>query len=390
MTLTVILRRTAGLCSAAAAAIHFGVTGEHFHEWWLYGVFFLLLAAYQLWWAAISWQSPSRRELGAGAVVNAGVITLWLVTRTTGLPFGPDAGTAEPFGTADIVSAALEAVVVGLVVALTLAAARPLSRLDRSTNPRIGSAVVAAVAAIALGSSGVALAAPGEPGMHDAVGSKDAAGLDGMAGMDGMGGMDGMDGTTGTSGTTGPNGERHDMSNLPDVGAATPAQTAAAETLLTRTEAATAAYRDISAAQKAGFQLDPALRRWHANHPTASAATPIKELHVASPAYRADGKVADPTAPETLIYSQRRTPTGGLTWTLIGVMYVAPNGQPGPDLGGPYTRWHFHDTTDDGTPEKKTGYMMHVWFVAPDQLRAAYAMTPPVADITAYQRSLAN
>jgi hypothetical protein len=84
------------------------------------------------------------------------------------------------------------------------------------------------------------------------------------------------------------------------------------------------------------------------------------------------------------------SPTAGPTWTLIGVMYVAPNGQPGPDLGGPYTRWHFHDTADDGTPQKKTGYMMHVWFVAPDQLRAAYAMTPPVAEITAYQRSLAN
>ncbi|MDP9220102.1 MAG: hypothetical protein M3P23_06140 [Actinomycetota bacterium] len=390
MTVTVILRRTAGLCCAAAAAIHFGVTGEHFHQWWLYGVFFLFLAAYQLWWAAISWQSPSRRELGAGAVVNAAVIALWLMTRTTGLPFGPDAGTAESFGTADIVCAALEAVVVGLVVALTLAAARPLSRLDRSTNPRIGGAVVAAVAALALGSSGVALAAPGESGMHDAAGSEDPAGIagtDGMAGMDGMDGMTGMAGTTGTSGT---NGERHNMSNLPDVGAATPAQTAAAKTLLTRTEASTAAYRGLSAAQKAGFRLDPALRRWHANHPTASAATPIKELHVANPAYRADGKVADPSAPETLIYSQRRTPTGGPTWTLIGVMYVAPNGQPGPDLGGPYTRWHFHDTADDGTPEKKTAYMMHIWFVAPDQLRAAYAMTPPVAEITAYQRSLAN
>ena len=60
------------------------------------------------------------------------------------------------------------------------------------------------------------------------------------------------------------------------------------------------------------------------------------------------------------------------------------------DVAGPYTRWHFHATNDDGTPRKPSGYMMHVWFVAPDQLRAAYAMTPPVAEITDYQRSLAN
>ncbi len=104
-------------------------------------------------------------------------------------------------------------------------------------------------------------------------------------------------------------------------------------------------------------------------------------------AFRDDGKVADPTAPETLIYSQRG-PTR--SWVLIGVMYVAPNGQPGPDVAGPYTRWHFHATNDDGTPRKPSGYMMHVWFVAPDQLQAAYAMTPPVTQISAYQRSLAN
>jgi hypothetical protein len=374
MTLTTILRRTAGICSAAAAAIHFGVTSEHFHQWWLYGVFFLLLGAYQLWFAAIAWQAPSRREVAAGAAVNASVLALWWVTRTSGLPFGPSTGQAEPFGTADVLCSFLEVLVV--VAAALVLLDNPV--LARPIPGWRGTAVVVAVAALALAGSGVALAG-GEP--TGKTGSPDPASSDGMNGMDGMSG-----GTASGSGTA-TNGERHQMSDLPTVDGATAAQTAAALRLLTSTEADTAAYRDIATAEKAGFVLDAALRRWHTNHPSATAGTPIKELHVANPVYRADGKVADPTAPETLIYSQRGT---ARTWTLIGVMYVAPNGQPGPDLAGPYTRWHFHDTTDAGVPEPKTGYMMHVWFVAPDQLRAAYAMTPPVTQLTAYQKSLSN
>lgn len=386
MTLSAILRRAAALCSAAAAAIHFGVTGEHFHEWWLYGGFFLALGAYQLWYAAIMWQAPSRREVATGAIVNTGVLMLWWLTRTSGLPFGPDAGQAEPFGTADVLCSGLEAAVVALAAVLLIGS--PV--LDRPVTGWRGPALVVAVAALVLASTGVALAAPGEmddsaaaDGAHSA--SADGSGGD-AAGMDGMDGMDGTDATGGgTNGTS--NGERHDMTNLPDVSAATAAETAAARSLLTRTEASTAAYRDVNAAVKAGYALAPALARWHAKHPSAPATTPIKELHVPDNALRTDGKVADPTAPETLIYSQRGS---SRTWTLIGVMYVAPNGQPGPDVAGPYTRWHYHATNDDGSARKPTGYMMHVWFVAPDQLQAAYAMTPPVAQITAYQKSLAN
>jgi hypothetical protein len=378
MTLSVILRRAAALCSAAAAAIHFGVTSEHFHEWWLYGAFFLVLAAYQLWWAAIAWQAPSRREVAAGAAVNTGVLALWWLTRTSGLPFGPDAGHAEPFGTADVLCSLLEAAVVAVAVLVLVGS--PV--LERGVPGWRGTALVAAVAALALAGTGVALAAPGESA--DAMEGMDGADATHTAGSGDMG-SGGGSGAMGSGTMT--DGERHQMSDLPTVDGATAAQTAAARTLLTSTEADTAKYRTITAAERAGFLLAPALKRWHANHPSATAATPIKELHVANPAYRADGKVADPTAPETLIYSQRGT---ARTWTLIGVMYVAPNGQPGPDLAGPYTRWHYHDTTDAGRPEPKTGYMMHVWFVAPDQLRAAYAMTPPVAQITAYQRALSN
>jgi hypothetical protein len=51
------------------------------------------------------------------AGLNAAIILLWATTRTVGLPVGPQPWTAEPFGTADVLSAALETVVVVLLVA---------------------------------------------------------------------------------------------------------------------------------------------------------------------------------------------------------------------------------------------------------------------------------
>ena len=46
--------------SAAAAAIHFAVVFEHFKDYLLYGVFFLVLAWAQLIWPAVLLWRPSR------------------------------------------------------------------------------------------------------------------------------------------------------------------------------------------------------------------------------------------------------------------------------------------------------------------------------------------
>ena len=193
-------------------------------------------------------------------------------------------------------------------------------------------------------------------------------------------------------------GERHQLAELPDVACATAADTHAALDLLHRTIAATAPYRDIQAAATAGYQVDAAFRRYALEHPRARKGQ-AAVVHVPNPAYRADGKVADPTAPETLIY---RRDAAGRT-QLIGVMYTAPDRRPGPDLAGPYTRWHYHDvcrgpagakaakngaSCPSGTKEATTGYMMHVWFVPDGDLAYAYAMSMPAAQVNAYQRQL--
>ena len=62
--------------------------------------------------------------LGAGLLVSAGVIAVWAVSRTTGLPLGPEAGSPEPVGFADIGATLDELALVILAAALLLGRAR--------------------------------------------------------------------------------------------------------------------------------------------------------------------------------------------------------------------------------------------------------------------------
>jgi hypothetical protein len=107
----------AAVATAAAAGIHFAVAPDHFHEWWGFGAFFVVAGLVQLAWAA----SPSNAAIGIGG--NAALIALWALSRTTGLPFGPDAGTPEGIGPVDAASVLLELAAV-LVLVKTLVAAR--------------------------------------------------------------------------------------------------------------------------------------------------------------------------------------------------------------------------------------------------------------------------
>ena len=58
--------------SAAAAAIHFAVVFEHFKDYTLYGVFFLVLAWAQLIWPAVLLWRPCPATATAGMAATAG------------------------------------------------------------------------------------------------------------------------------------------------------------------------------------------------------------------------------------------------------------------------------------------------------------------------------
>ena len=110
----------AALASAGAGIIHGAVVPEH-TDWWANIAFFVGLAVFQISWAAfVLVRKPASLILLLGAGANLMAFAAWLVSRTTGMPFGPHQGVAEPAARADIMASTL-----GVVVAFAaLAVAR--------------------------------------------------------------------------------------------------------------------------------------------------------------------------------------------------------------------------------------------------------------------------
>lgn len=75
-------------------------------------MFFVALAWFQTLWAILVIASPHRLLLLLGAVGNGAVVALWAVTRTAGIPLGPNAGVPEAAETVDVLSTVLEILVV--------------------------------------------------------------------------------------------------------------------------------------------------------------------------------------------------------------------------------------------------------------------------------------
>jgi hypothetical protein len=228
--------------------------------------------------------------------------------------------------------------------------ARPLS-----TPARVGLAGAAVTLALVAGGTGVWAASAGGHPDHDRLTAAQGA------------------------------GEHAHGPNLPEVTAATDDQRARAEALWKASVASAERWRDPEAAAAAGFRFRDG---------EAGPERRVRFLHVPNPAWRADGRVLDPDRPETLVY--RNGPGGELA--LVGVMYTAARGAPGPAVGGPITRWHDHESCRDpvtraklgrpvdgacpqGQVHRRSGEMMHVWFTG--DLATAFARRAPVAALRA-------
>lgn len=137
------------LCSLGAAALHFAVFGDHFEEYWLYGVFFATVAWCQAIWAAWVVYRPSPRLLLAGNVGNALIIAVWIASRTVGIGIGPQVGP-EAITAADTLCTLLElAVVAGAAALLALPfRARITRRMALSTIGSVALLVVLASTAV--------------------------------------------------------------------------------------------------------------------------------------------------------------------------------------------------------------------------------------------------
>ena len=137
-----------GFLKNALVAASLGAGGIHIWAAWAHSgitrvlIFFTVVAALQLWLAAaVVWvRNIPWSVLFGGALVNAGVVVVWVLSRTTGVPLQPESMASmdtimsralsdpgvntgamaheETFGLLDTVSSLLEVVVVLAVLVL--------------------------------------------------------------------------------------------------------------------------------------------------------------------------------------------------------------------------------------------------------------------------------
>jgi hypothetical protein len=85
------------------ALIHVGAAVDHWQEYHLYTLVFSCLAALQACWALLILRGATGRVLALGCIMQLGIVGLWAVSRTVGVPLAPTAWAPENIGIADLV-----------------------------------------------------------------------------------------------------------------------------------------------------------------------------------------------------------------------------------------------------------------------------------------------
>jgi hypothetical protein len=342
--------------SAGAAAIHFAVLFEHFAEYTLYGVFFLVISWAQMIWPAVLLWRPWRLWLRLSIAGNATVIAVYVASRTVGLPFGPDLHHAESVGALDVVSCVLE---FGLIVGCAALLWRP-SLVDRPVARRGAAARVATLVAVpaAVIAATTAVMTPGWAGPEGPAGmaSGTSSGLSSPSSSStvnsGMGDMGTTDG-------------QPDMRMYGSTAPPTAGQVLAAAQLISETDASLKRYTNVQAAFAAGYTY--VLKTNGEEHLLYNGN---------DPGYQG----LNPQDPSSLVYAINVPNHAPI---LLGAMYIMADQQNGPQIGGGLTRWHSHLVTcvnghqtiagfgvqlrDRCNPatwrDRYTAQMLHVWVV---------------------------
>lgn len=116
VAISATLAAVAATLSIGSAAIHLAVIKEHLASDLGFGLFFIALAWFQLVWAQVYLLRPTALMARTAAVVNLVVIGVWVISRTTGLPFGPTPWVPEGIGTLDVFASAFELALVAVLL----------------------------------------------------------------------------------------------------------------------------------------------------------------------------------------------------------------------------------------------------------------------------------
>src|SRR3954452_1283231 len=103
-----VLRWAAVVTLVCGGAIHASVVEEHYREWALEGLFFVALAVVEALLALAVAAAPGMTTHRAAIALSLATIALWTVSRTLGVPVGPQPWVPEPIGRADAVATLLE------------------------------------------------------------------------------------------------------------------------------------------------------------------------------------------------------------------------------------------------------------------------------------------
>jgi hypothetical protein len=402
--------RCLAILSAVAAVIHFAVADAHYQEYWAFGAFMVGAAIAQIAWSAVAMLDGRRWLWAVGAVLNAGIVVVYVVTRTVGDVVGPTPHEVEPIGFGDAFCTGLEVVIALGCVGLLLSRADRVVR-SRPAGLTVGAtgAVMSALLVVALldGGSEMSMSMSADAGTPapPAASAASTVSRPGMA-------MNMTQPSTQSSTrlaavhlkTRSPAGaitmpsptmampHGMKMASGPCTSTPTAAQQQAAVKLVNRSWADAQKYRSLAAAQAAGyFPITPTGRA---------------VVHYINPAYYQKtlmGRpVLTPSQPQSLVYAN--TPKGAV---LVASMFImSPAVSRAPQPGGCLTQWHIHTNlcfkgagvvaaTGNGTGcpagsvRRLTPPMLHVWFVpvpggptavdAPDStvVRAAEHVTAP-------------
>jgi hypothetical protein len=278
---------------------------SHMAEWAVEGVAFAIVGWLQLAAAVALARRPSSTSRQLVAVGSALLVVAWVVSRTTGLPIGPNAGHPEQATLVDLTCVALQAALVAGVVFAPRRTNLPLSQPTRSLwRPAFMTSVLVPV--LAIGMTSVAIASPSA--RDHAHSSTDQAGEDhNHSGTDQAAGVASL-----------ANGHTHPDDFLPYA----PMNVATFQLLgvqLAQVRAVTLRFPTVGDALRAGF-----VRR--------GAFIPGQGAHLFPPPAVLAGATNAIERPLSWLYSGLED-----TSVVVGVMYGA-----GVDFGGPNDRWHFH------------------------------------------------
>jgi len=108
----------AAVLSLGAGYVHFAYAGSHFDQWWAYGVFFVAAGNLQILLAILLVWRPRAWLPLAGIAGNLVVVTLYVISRTDGVPVGPHARVVEDAGAVDWATTAAQVAIIAALIAM--------------------------------------------------------------------------------------------------------------------------------------------------------------------------------------------------------------------------------------------------------------------------------